>query len=214
MRPAVEQAQQPALQSSEATSRAAVEMSAVPVLPTTLLGLELLLQRPALDLRAATRLVRDDPGAVLQLFRALAEEAPDETDLPMRLELCLARLPRERLLRLLEGARVSRGSARFARFTEHAARVARCAENVAGALGVAAEPTRLVALLHELGDAPAVLGWSAWPADRTVCCERLARAHGLPAAVRRALEEIHRSSQRSIWTAVIAAAHELLETHA
>lgn len=212
---------------SEATNRrpalihaptAGVDSSAgaesFPVLPSTLLGLELLCRRPAFDLRAATRLVRDDPGAVLRLFRALAHDVSVEADLPRRLEDGLASLSRERLLRALAEGHADRGSSRIAAFTEHAIAVARCAEMVAGTLGLAAEPVRLVGLLHELGHAPAVLGWSAWPANAAVCCGHLARAHGLPGTLRRALDEVHREARDSVWTAVVAAAHELLPTRA
>lgn len=186
----------------------------LPVLPSTLLGLELLARRPAFDLRAATRLVRDDPGAVLQVFRLLAQDSLEETNPPMRLEEVVASLSRDRLLRALAGARVSQRTSRFGAFAEHGAAVARSAEIVAGTLGLPAALARLVGLLHELGRAPAVLGWGAWPADAVVCCDRLARAHGLPATLRRALDEVHREARDSVWTAVIAAAHELLPKRA
>ena len=81
---------------------------------------------------------------------------------------------------------------------------------VAGTLGLAAEPARSAGLLHELGSVPGVLGWREWPGDAAVCCDRLARAHGLPATFRRALGEVHCEARDSVWTAVIAAAHELL----
>ncbi len=184
------------------------------MLPSTLLGLELLAQRPAFDLRAATRLVRDDPGALLQVFRLLAQDSVKETDPPMRLEEVVASLSRDRLLRALAGARVSQRTSRFGAFAEHSVAVARSAEMVAETLGLTAQSARLVGLLHELGQAPAVLGWSAWPTEAAVCCDRLARAHGLPATLRRALDEVHREARDSVWTAVIAAAHELLPKRA
>lgn len=186
----------------------------IPVLPTTLLGLELLSKRSAFDLHAATRIVRGDLGAVLQLFRLLAQDSSDQTDPPMRLETSLASLPRKHLLQALAKARPSRRRSRFAAFAEHAAAVAKYAEMVAGTLGLAAEPARLVGLLHELGHVPAALGWNAWPADAAVCCDRLARAHGLPATLRNALNEVHREAPDSVWTAVVAAAHELLPPRA
>lgn len=185
------------------------EVHPVPVSPSTLLGLELLAQRPAFDLRAAARLVRDDPGAVLALFGALAEECAERDTRVVRLEECLARVPRERLLRALAVARGGRRS-QFAVFASHAAAVGRCAETVAAALGIEAETARLVGLLHELGRAPEVLGWSGWPAEAALCCDQLARASCLPAALRQALDEVHRGQPGSVWVAVIAAAHDLL----
>ena len=184
---------------------------AVPVLPVTLLGLELLCDRSIFDLRAATRLLRDDAGAVLQLFAIVADEYPEVADRPTRLDGCLAALPRERLLRSLAEARSGhRPPARFAAVASHAAAVARSAETVAGALGLPAEPARIVGLLHEIGHLPAMLGWSGWPADPALCCDRLAGAYALPAALRLALSEVHRGVTTSLWTSVVAAAHELL----
>ncbi len=181
---------------------------AVPVLPVTLLGLELLCDRPAFDLRAATRLLREDPGAVLQLFASVAEEFPDAADRPTRLDSCLAALPRERLLPSL--TKVCGGHRLPARFANHAAAVARSAETVAGALGLPVEPARIVGLLHEVGHLPAMLGWGGWPAHPAMCSDRLATAHGLPASLGQALNEVHRGERASLWTSVIAAAHELL----
>lgn len=195
----------------EAAGGLLAEVDAVPVLPSTLLGLELLAQRPAFDLRAAARLVRDDPGAVLAVFGARAEECTEGVARAVRLEECLASLSREHLLRALSGARCCRRSqVRFAVFVRHAVAVGRSAETVAAALGLPAEVARLVGLLHELGHAPELLGWSGWPPDAARCCDRLARAHGLPATLRQALDEVHGEQPGSVWGAVVRAAHELL----
>lgn len=194
-----------------AATHAGPVMSAVPVLPVTLLGLELLCDRPAFELRAATRLLRDDPGAVLQMFAIVAEEFPNAADRPTRLDGCLAALPRERLLRSLAEVRGGhRPPARFAAFASHAAAVARSTETVAGALGLPAEPARIVGLLHEVGHLPAMFGWSGWPANPAMCSDRLATAHNLPAVLAQALNEVHRGDTASLWTSVVAAAHELL----
>lgn len=184
-------------------------MPLVPVLPSTLLGLELLSLRPAFDLRAAARVVRDDPGAVLAVFAASARESTN-TAPSMRLENCLATLSRDRLLHALAGVRGVQHP-RFSIFLHHAAAVSRNAVAAAAALGLPEEPAQLLGLLHELGGLPRLLGWSSWPADAVTCCDRLALSHGLPSSLRQALGEVHRQQSGSVWVAVIRAAHELLQ---
>ncbi len=189
-------------------------LPSVPVLPGTLLGLELLLQRPALDLRAARDLLHEDPGALLHLFAMISEEFPDAADRPTRLEDCIASLSADRLLRTLAragGAR--REQARFAHFAHHAAAIARFALPVADSLGLPREQAMLVGALHELGSLPSVLGWSPLlPPEREAVlrCEDLGRRYGLPRDLRRALDALHRALPGSVWVAVIAAAHDLL----
>ncbi len=190
----------------------------VPVLPSTLLGLELLLQRPAFDLAQAARLLGTDPGAVLHLFGMVAAEFPDETGRPVRLNECMANLSPRRLLGRLAGAPLAQRSRRehtqFAGFAAHAAEIGQSAQAVADSLGLPREQAFLVGLLHELGCLPPVLGWRGepWrPVSAVLCCEQLARSYGLPDALRSALDDVHRERADSVWTAVIAAAHDLLE---
>lgn len=187
----------------------------VPVLPGTLLGLELLLQRQAFDLGAARDLLCEDPGALLHLFAMVSEEHPDLMDRPTRLEDCIASLSAERLLRTLAQAGAARREqAGFIHFARHGAAVGRYAQAVAESLGLAREQALLVGTLHELGSLPAILGWSPFlPAERETVlrCEDLGRRHGLPRDLRIALDAVHRDLHPSVWTAVIAAAHDLLQ---
>ena len=188
----------------------------VPVLPGTLLGLELLLQRQALDLRAACDLLCEDPGALLHLFAMISEEYADPEDRPARLEDCIASLSAERLLRTLAQA----GSARreqtgFAQFARHGAAVGRYARAVADCLGLSREQALLVGTLHELGSLPAILGWSSPHAperEAALRSEDLGRRYGLPHDLRSALDAVHRDLPGSVWVAIIGAAHELLGT--
>lgn len=181
----------------------------VAVLPATVLGLELLLETRALDLRAASALLREDPGALLHMFRLLAEECPEVESRPERLEECLASLSIERLLRRLTKASVEGGKPRrLEGFARHAAEIGRGAESVAESLGLVREQAWTVGMLHELGCLP---GLSRRPeeTDRAGRCAELARRYRLPTGVCEALDEVHREVPGSVWRAVVAAAHEL-----
>ena len=187
-----------------------------PVLPSTLLGMELLLQRPALDLGAAARLLCADPGALLHLFGLIGEEFPDVAERPLQLTGCLASLSQQRLLHRLAAAPHS-GYARqeYVRFAAHAAAVGRSAQTVAESLGLPGELALLAGVLHELGSLPVVLGWTgtACPTSSTLSfCDQLAQQYALPTDLRSALQDVHCERSTSVWTAVLAAAHDLL-TH-
>lgn len=186
----------------------------VPVLPGTLLGLELLLQRSALDLRATSDLLCEDPGALLHVFAMVREELADGAEPPARLEDCIATLSAERLLRtLVQAGAVRREHAGFAHFARHGALVGRYAQAVAESLGLSRERALLVGTLHELGSLPAVLGWPALHApehDAVLRCGDLCRRFGLPRELCAALDAVHRGCRDSVWVAIIGAAHELL----
>ncbi len=170
------------------------------VLPATVLGMEGLLRMRALDLRAAAELLRGDPGALLQMYRLLAEEGGEA---PVRLEECLASVSVERLRRRLAKA-CSGQVVELEAFARHAAAIGRGAEAVAETLGLRREEAWTVGMLHELGSWPGVR-----VGDKTLRCKELARRYKLPAGMCEALEEVHREVEGSVWRAVVAAAHEL-----
>ena len=186
----------------------------IPVLPGTLLGLELMLFRPALNLSSVSRLLCADPGALLHLFATLAEETgrlPDDT--PCRIEDCIASLPLDRLLeRLIYAGAAHHDHAPVAAFARHAVAISRHAQLVAISLDLPAEQATQVGLLHELGTLPWTLGWTSvppTPAQAALSCEQLSLEYSLPAWLRHTLANLHHRAQHTVWTAVIDAAHEL-----
>ena len=201
---------------SDPAPDAAVLPPAVPVLPSTLLGLELLLQRNALDLHATRELLCEDPGALLHLFAMVSAEYPDPTSQPARLEDCIASLSAERLLRTCaQAGSARREQAAFASFARHGATIGRYAQVVAESLGLGREQALLIGTLHELGSLPFVLGWSTpFAPEREAIrrCDDLARRYHLPHDLRTALDAVHRDLSGSVWVAVLAAAHDLLGT--
>jgi len=68
----------------------------LPMMVTTRLRLELLLQHSLLDLRAVSEVILSDAGATLQILRLIGEEYPDEEGRPTRIEDCIVSLNVER----------------------------------------------------------------------------------------------------------------------
>lgn len=188
----------------------------IPVLPGTLLGLDLLVQQPAFDLRAASHLLREDPGALLHLFRLVGEEYGNAANAPVRLDECIASLASQHLLETLAAAAGTRQQqVHFARFALHAAAVGRQAQVVADSLDLPREDALLIGSLHDLGSLPRLLGWSATHPpenERVVHCAELCRHYSVPPHLYAALDTIHRQQSQSVWVAVVEAAHDLLRS--
>ena len=187
----------------------------VPVLPGTLLRLELMLFQPSLNLRGVSHLLCADPGALLHLFAAVSEEIGRLPDPPCRIEDCIAALPLDRLLdRLVSAGAAHHDHAPVVAFARHAVAISRHAQLVATSLDLPAEQAALVGLLHELGTLPWTLGWIAippTPAQTALSADQLCLDYSLPPWLRHTLANLHHRSQDTLWTAVIDAAHELAQ---
>ena len=178
----------------------------VPVMSATVLGLEILLHEPCIDLQMVSELVLSDVGATIQILRLVGREYEFADEQPSRMGDCLASLD--------AGAWFEAISARtFACDQEHASTtllwnhcrlVAQYAQLVAESLeGISAEEAYLVGLLHEIRTIPNVLGWpSAAP---------LAMEGSLPLFVLAAIRSTKDSSSSSPWKFILTAAHELAE---
>src|SRR5271154_1948370 len=64
----------------------------IPVMSATVLGLEMLLHEPCIDLRMASELVLSDVGATIQILRLVGTEYEFSTEHPCRMGDCLASL--------------------------------------------------------------------------------------------------------------------------
>ena len=189
----------------------------VPVMPGTLLSLELLLGQRCLDLHRVSRTICHDPGALLHLFAVAAEECMPPEAVPERVEDCIANLPFERLLGRLVGAgSPPREGTALAGFALHAVVISRYAQQAAEAFHLTAERALLVGMLHELGDLPWVLGWQSMPStprEAASWCHRLTAHYHVPEWLGEALADLHSNAPASLWAAVVSAAHELAERY-
>lgn len=134
----------------------------VPAMASTVLGLEMLLHEPVIDLQMASDLVLSDVGATLQVLRLSGSGCDSIEERPVRMGDCLASLE--------AGVWFSAISARtFACDQEHAATtavwnhcrlVALYARLIAeGSRFVSPDEAYLAGLLYGIGDLPAVLQW-------------------------------------------------------
>jgi hypothetical protein len=187
-------------------------LDGVPVMSATVLGLEILLHEPCIDLRMASELVLSDVGATIQVLRLVGREYESATEHPCRMGDCIASLD--------AGAWFNAISARtFACDREHVATtslwnhcrlVAQYAQLVAESLeGISPEEAYLVGLLHEIGSIPNVLGWpngGLGPRES----EALSAIEGsLPLFVLSAIRSMNDSHSSSTWKFILTAAHEL-----
>jgi len=184
----------------------------VPVMSATVLGLEILLHEPCIDLRMASELVLSDVGATIQVLRLVGREYELATEHPCRMGDCIASLD--------SGAWFDAVSARtFPCDREHAATtalwnhcrlVAQYAQLVAESLdGISPEEAYLVGLLHEIGAIPKVLGWPNRGLGARESAALLTMEGSLPLFVLSAIRSMNDSCCSSVWKFVLTAAHEL-----
>jgi len=184
----------------------------VPVMLATVLGLELLLREPCLDLRMASEIVLSDVGATIQILRLVGKQDDCGGGKPERMGECLASLEANVWFNAI--------SARtFACDREHSATTAvwsRCrlvaqySQLVAESLeGVPADSAYLVGLLHEVGAIETVLGWPNDDPCRRDQAALLVMERALPPFVLAAMGSVNDPLAPSTWKFILTAAHEL-----
>lgn len=184
----------------------------VPVMPATVLGLEMLLYEPCIDLRKASELVLSDIGATIQTLRLIGRDYDLATELPYRMGDCIASLDLGTWFGAMSARRVAfegRHSAATA-FWKHGRLIAQYAQLVAESLDrISPEDAYLVGLLHEVGAIPKVLGW---PDGVSGACDPVALSAlegSLPLFVLAALRSVNDRCLSSTWRFILNAAHEL-----
>jgi hypothetical protein len=188
----------------------------VPVMSSTVLGLDLLLHASCIDLRRVSELVLSDVGATLQVLRLIGSEYECAGERPSRMDDCIASLD--------VGCWFSAVSAHtFGCDQEHAATsalwnhsrlIAQYSQQVARSLdGVSPEDAYLVGLLHEIGTLPSVLGWKDANSE-TTDNKKLMMDGSLPLFVLAALRSLKESWPSSTWRFILSTAHDLAETNA
>ncbi len=133
----------------------------VPVLSTTILQLELLLQESALDLAAISAVLLTDMGAVIQLLRASAADAPRPEDRTPRVGDCIASLGTDTWFNAVSALPyVRERNPEMAATAEHARTIAELARTLSSEFGLCPEDSYIVGLLHEIHNLPSILGWN------------------------------------------------------
>jgi hypothetical protein len=187
----------------------------VPVMSTTVLGLEMLLQNHYVDLRTATELVLSDVGATIQVLRLIGREYDFASERPSRMGDCLADLEVDAWFGAVSARTFAsdREHSTTTALWKHSRLVAQYAQLVAESLnGISSEDAYLVGLLHGIGDIPAALGWPNSGRGRKNSGALLAMEGTLPLFVLTAMHSMNDSSSSSAWSFILTAAHELAGT--
>lgn len=184
-----------------------------PVLSSSQFCLELMTQGKAVDLRQASDLLGRDPGAVLRIFAAVAQEFPNPADRPQRLDECIMSLDSRDLVAALQIPLFSRREqVALVPFARHAHLISRYAIVVAASLGLNENGAQIVGLLHALEELPAALGRGPAPSNAEASCAlstAISKRHHLPAEIATAIDAVGRKDPASVWVALIEAAHDL-----
>ncbi len=192
------------------------ELPDVPVLPETLLLMDLRAHERQVNLREVSQLVLSDLGAALQIFRAAGDGNLDPEDRPRRIEDCISLLGMDGCLETMSSRTVRRGLHKGAVLESwtHARKIATYCGLMAEdfAAGVAPDQAYLVGLFHELGSLPRVLGWNQAVVDASDMASaglRIAEEWALPRCVREYFCELQVPSRMNRWSTLLHTAHEL-----
>lgn len=194
------------------------DLPEVPVLPETLLCLELYTYQQFSNLDALAELILSDLGATIQVIRLANRECSFVDGLSVRIEDCISALGLQRCLDALSGQIFIRsGQWQMIRRTWNHARAIgqRCMQ-------IAEEHCReirprdayLVGLLHELDALPVLLNWQfRGNFSRNSGCAgiELATEWSLPACVLEYLMELRDQGSASRWTELLTQAHQIPE---
>jgi HD-like signal output (HDOD) protein len=190
---------------------AGLDLPDVPVMPETLLMLDLMVQEPCVDLRRMSQVVLADVGAALQILRLAGREYGMAEDRPMRLEDCISDLGLRACLKVVSAQTITRHGRQneLAAFWDHSRDVASQAHLVAHEmLEIDPDEAYLAGLLHGIGWLPALLGWKdSGSADPALTGLRLAKRWSLPACVAEMCNEMQLPDSAAGWSEIVRKAH-------
>lgn len=184
----------------------------VPVMSATVLGLDMILQVPYIDLRLVSDLILSDVGATIQILRLIGKEYDLAADRPRRIGDCIASLDVSDWYAAVSARTFpcDREHIETTAHWRHCRLVAQYAQLVAESMEqYAPEDAYLVGLLHEIGAIPTVLGWPAGDQAGRSANAMLELEDALPSFVIEALQAADEPGPLSGWKFVLAAAHEL-----
>ena len=191
----------------------------LPVLPETLLAMELQLQSSSVDLREFSETVLSDLGATLQVLRMAGREYGADDERPMRIEDFICDFGPAACFEAVAKGAVARGFQRrvVVEIWTHAREIASNAKHLAEAIPWAISPDKayMAGMLHAIGSLPAVLGWGWSEAshDRALTGLKLAERWAFPGYLRDFFCEMLMPGYNPQWSEIMAEAHRLAGTH-
>ena len=182
----------------------------VPVMLSTIVGLELLLQEPSIDLDTVAALILNDVGATMQILRLVGNDYVSDGDRPKRMRDCLASLDVDFWFKTIssQSVRAHAASPATVSLWNHSQSIAHYSKLVAMSLhDVSPEDAYLVGLLHEIRSIPDVLGWKASSHNAENYCASASIERSVPLFVLAALRCVRREHPVSVWKLMLSEAH-------
>lgn len=189
-------------------------LPSLPIMATTRLQLDLLMNDSVIDLKCVAEVVLADAGATLQILRLVGEDFPNEDERPKRIEDCIVSLSFDRCYRSICGSGSSHSGPHVAEW-QRCRRLAECTRELARSLeGFPPEEAYLVGLLYRLGTFPQLLGWKgdlSASGEADALGMMLACHWNLPQCVLSAIREQQDMDRPSKWRNILGLAHQLVE---
>jgi hypothetical protein len=190
-------------------------LDAVPVMSATVLGLDMLLQEPFVDLHKVSELILSDVGATILILRLIGKEYDNAAERPSRIGECIASLDVDAWFGAIS-ARTFVDDWEHSATTavwKHCRLIAQYAQLVAESIeDISPDDAYLVGLLHGVGTIPAALGWPLCGREGQDQGILLAMEESLPLFVRAALHGTCDSSALPVWRFILTSAHKLVCT--
>jgi hypothetical protein len=197
---------------NQMTQKSADFLDEVPVMSATVLGLEMLLYEPCIDLKMASELILSDVGATIKILRLIGKEYEFAAERPSRMGECLASLDVDTWFGAISARTFVCGKEHAATTAvwNHCRLVAQYSQLVAESIeSISPEDAYLVGLLHGIGAIPKVLGWSNGASDVRDPGALFEMEGMLPLFVLTALRSLNDPRPSSIWRFILTTAHEL-----
>jgi hypothetical protein len=186
----------------------------VPVMSATVLGLQMLLHEPFIDLRKVSALILSDVGATIQILRLIGREYALAGERPGRMDDCIAGLDVDDWFNVLSAHTFACDDEHYAATAlwKHSLLVAQYAQLVAESIeGISPEDAYLVGLLHEIQAIPTVLHWQSGNSGASSSGALFAMDGALPFFVLAAMRSVNEPSSSSPWQLILTAAHDLAD---
>jgi len=202
-------------QPRQAHHESADRLADLPVLPETLLALELQLQNYTVDLHEFAEVVLADLGATIQLLRMAGREYGYAEDRLTRIEDCICDFGPTACFESIARGGVARNYQRQAvsQLWAHARQIALNARHLAATIPWAISPDQayLAGLLHSVGTLPPILGWDWSEAshDYPSNALKLAERWAFPSYLRDLFCEMLMPGYNPQWSELITEAHRL-----
>ena len=187
-------------------------LDCVPVMSATVLGLEMLLCESYVDLQMVSELILSDVGATIQVLRLAGREYENAAERPNRMGDCLASLDVDTWFSTISAHTFvcDQEHAATTAVWKHCRLIAQYAQLVAESIDrVRPEEAYLVGLLHEIESIPRLSGL---PHGRPMAkgeSALLGSEEVLPHFVASAIRSMNNTSVASVWSFILASAHEL-----